>query len=184
MAEVERGPYWPLPDDTAFFYSARRGDPALRGLSNFGDSPFSAPHPLIPEHPLVEFGTMEHYFNAHKTLNLFDFEWIRIAPTPRIAKLRGSRWGEDGRRITLRDEWERRVRYHVMLAGLRLKFALPEFAVLLDSTGDRMLAEDSPSDYEWGCRDAQGGYTGKNLLGRAQIKVRDENRQQRPRLLA
>jgi predicted NAD-dependent protein-ADP-ribosyltransferase YbiA (DUF1768 family) len=42
--------------------------------------------------------------------------------------------------------------------------ALP-LALLL--THPRPLAEDSPSDFVWGCRDPQGGYGGQNLLGLA-----------------
>jgi len=172
-----RGPFWPLPDDTVFFYSVRRGDPEYRGLSNFAHAGFRAPHPLLPDHSLVEFATVEHYFNAQKTLDLDDFEWIRTAPDATTAKRRGSKWGEGGRRITLRSDWEHRHRYHVMLEALRYKFALPEFVVLLDSTGDRTLAEDSPRDYEWGCRDERGGYEGRNLLGRALMRVRAERRE-------
>jgi hypothetical protein len=50
----------------------------------------------------------------------------------------------------------------------------------LPATGDRPLAEDSPSDFEWGARDGQGGYTGHNYLGRALMRVRDELRQRPP----
>jgi len=38
------------------------------------------------------------------------------------------------------------------------------------------IAEDSPYDPLWGCRDRAGGYTGANLLGRALMRVRDELR--------
>ena len=179
MTAEPHGPFWPLPDNTAFFYSSGRGDQAFEGLSNFARSPFMAPHPLLPGNPLVEFQTVEHYFNAHKTLDLDDFEWIRTAPSPMVAKRRGSRRGENGRHITLRDGWEHKVRYQVMLEALRFKYQLPEFRELLLSTGDRHLAEDSPRDHEWGCRDRNGGYTGRNLLGRALMKVRDELRGRR-----
>ena len=63
-----------------------------------------------------------------------------------------------------------------MLTVLRAKFAVPELRELLLSTGDRILAEDSPRDFVWGCRDPAGGYTGQNLLGRALMRVRDEAR--------
>lgn len=76
----------------------------------------------------------------------------------------------------LRARWREYHRYRVMLDGLRLKFALRELAALLERTGERWLAEDSPSDFEWGCRNAQGGYTGLNLLGRAIMRVRAERR--------
>jgi ribA/ribD-fused uncharacterized protein len=152
-----------LPADTLFFYSHGRGDPDYGDLSNFGESVFWAPHPLR-ESVMVCFGTNEHHFNAHKTLNADDFDWIVAASTPMQAKRRGSRRGERGRRIMLRPDWQHRHRYHVMLAGLRLKFALPGPRALLLSTGERHLAEDSPRDFEWGCRDRRGGWTGLNLL--------------------
>ncbi len=38
------------------------------------------------------------------------------------------------------------------------------------------MAEDSPWDFEWGVRDAHGGYDGQNLLGGALILVREELR--------
>ena len=63
-----------------------------------------------------------------------------------------------------------------MLAVVRAKFAVPALGELLLCTGDRILAEDSPYDPVWGCRDRSGGYTGQNLLGRALMRVRDELR--------
>lgn len=179
MPDAPRGPYWPLPDDTLFFYSHGRGEPEFIGLSNHAESEFYAPHPLLEGNPLVAFKSNEHHFIAHKTLVLEDFEWIRGAPSAMVAKRRGSPRGErqpDGtyRRIVLRDRWSDYHRYRVMLDGLRLKFALDEFAALLERTEDRHLAENSPRDWEWGCRDARGGYTGLNLLGRAIMRVRSE----------
>ena len=35
-------------------------------------------------------------------------------------------------------------------------------------------AEDSPTDFVWGCRDGTGGYGGQNLLGLAVMQVRGE----------
>ena len=165
-------PYFPLPADTIFFFSKGNSDPRYKDLSNFGDAPFWAPGPF--DDNLLLFASSEHYFIAHKTLNHADFEWIRTAPRPGIAKRRGSFNGENGRRITLRDNWNNYHRYHVMLRALHYKFALPRYHELLLSTGHRYLAEDSPTDFEWGCRDSNGGYTGKNLLGRALMRVRQE----------
>jgi ribA/ribD-fused uncharacterized protein len=156
-----------LPADTIFFYSARRGDPRYRGLSNFAISPFWAPNPFDVDGPPLLFKTNEHYFNAHKTLDEKQFMRVLEADRPGEAKQRG-------RRVTLRPDWDNHHRYHVMLAGLRLKFAIPEFRDLLLSTGTRHLAEDSRDDFVWGCRDRTGGYGGRNLLGRALMRVRAE----------
>ena len=61
-----------------------------------------------------------------------------------------------------------------MLCALRGKFALEPYRSMLLLTHDRPLAEDSPTDFIWGCRDADGGYSGRNLLGLALMRVRDE----------
>jgi predicted NAD-dependent protein-ADP-ribosyltransferase YbiA (DUF1768 family) len=61
-----------------------------------------------------------------------------------------------------------------MLCGLRGKFALEPYRPLLLLTHPRPLAEDSPTDHIWGCRDPQGGHHGRNLLGQALMQVRDE----------
>lgn len=97
-----------------------------------------------------------------------ELERIRRAPTPLAAK-------RAGRRVALPSDWNRR-RGHVMLAVVRAKFADGDLRELLLSTGDQLLAEDSPYDALWGCRDCRGGYTGANLLGRALMRVRDELR--------
>jgi hypothetical protein len=46
----------------------------------------------------------------------------------------------------------------------------------LDAAADhpRPLAENSPSDFLWGCRDPQGEYGGQNSLGLALMQVRAE----------
>jgi predicted NAD-dependent protein-ADP-ribosyltransferase YbiA (DUF1768 family) len=43
-----------------------------------------------------------------------------------------------------------------MLCGLRGKFALEPYRSALLLTHPHALAEDSPTDDVWGCRDAQG----------------------------
>ena len=61
-----------------------------------------------------------------------------------------------------------------MLCALRGKFALEPYRSGLLLTHPRPLAEDSPSDFVWGCRDPDGGHSGRNLLGLALMRVRDE----------
>jgi predicted NAD-dependent protein-ADP-ribosyltransferase YbiA (DUF1768 family) len=61
-----------------------------------------------------------------------------------------------------------------MLCGLRGKFALEPYRSALLLTHPHPLAEDSPTDFIWGCRDAQGAYNGHNLLGLALIQVREK----------
>jgi predicted NAD-dependent protein-ADP-ribosyltransferase YbiA (DUF1768 family) len=53
------------------------------------------------------------------------------------------------------------------------KFAqFPAYRKYLLATGTRSLVEDSPSDFIWGGRDRDGGYTGANFLGLALMEVR------------
>ena len=61
-----------------------------------------------------------------------------------------------------------------MLCALRGKFRLEPYRSGLLLTHPQPLAENSPSDFIWGCRDADGGHTGANLLGLALMQVRVE----------
>jgi ribA/ribD-fused uncharacterized protein len=155
---------WDEPD-TIYFWSARRGP--FAAFSNFAPTPFEIPAWQDPAR-IVQFATGEHAFQAAKASTPTEHERIRLAATPLDAK-------RAGRRVALPADWDRQ-RAHVMLAVIRGKFAVPELTELLLSTGERILAEDSPYDPIWGCRDRAGGYTGQNLLGRALMRVRDELR--------
>jgi N-glycosidase YbiA len=155
---------WDGPDVVRFY----AGSP----FSNFARSPIWLPCPLDSD-VLVEHPTVEHAFQAAKATTWPDFRRVWLAPTPAEAKRIG-RW-----EITARPDWPSH-RFHAMLAALRAKYRIPRFREALLATGDRPLAEDSPSDFEWGARDGRGGYTGCNYLGRALMRVRDELRQRPP----
>jgi len=59
-----------------------------------------------------------------------------------------------------------------MVDALRAKFTQNEkLKELLLSTGDKVIVENAPNDYQWGIG-ADG--TGKNLLGLALMEVRKE----------
>ena len=152
---------WDAPDVLRFY----AGSP----FSNFAASPIWLPCPhhrdLLVEHP-----TVEHAFQAAKTTSWPDFQRVWLAATPAEAKRIG-RW-----EITPRGDWANH-RFQAMLIALRAKYEIPRFRDALLATGERPLAEDSPSDFEWGARDAHGGYRGHNYLGRALMRVRDELRQ-------
>jgi len=155
---------WDRPG-TLYFYGGREKD-----LSSFAPTPglwlpeswFGHPRPS----PLVEVPTNEHWFHASKGTNREDFFWVLAAPTPAQAKRRG-------RKIALRPDWEE-VKVSVMRFANRGKFSLPRYRETLPATGDRVLVEDSPTDYAWGGRDGSGGYGGMNLLGIALMEVRAE----------
>ncbi len=173
MSEPHPAPYdpqrwrrerWDEPG-TLYFWSGREGK--FEAFSNFAPTAFSMVSWRDPARTLA-YPTGEHAFQAAKAATEVELERIRRAPTPLAAK-------RAGRRVALPGDWDRR-RVHVMLAVVRAKFADGELRELLLSTGDQLLAEDSPYDALWGCRDRGGGYTGANLLGRALMRVRDELR--------
>ncbi len=156
---------WDEPG-TIYFYSGARGP--RRRFSNFFDEiPFPMPAWYDPTVILL-FDSGEHGFQCAKGRNKTEHESIRHADSPYAAKQ--AAW-----RYPCPANWNRR-RAHIMLTVVRAKFAVPDLRELLLSTGDRILAEDSPRDFVWGCRDRKGGYTGQNLLGRALMRVRDEAR--------
>ena len=155
---------WDEPG-TIYFWSGRQGQ--HRRFSNFAETPFPMAAWYDPS-LIVLFDSGEHGFQAAKGSDETEHERIRLTRSPLEAK-------RAGRRVALPADWNRR-RTHVMLAVVRAKFAVPELRDLLLSTGERILAEDSPYDPVWGCRDRAGGYIGQNLLGRALMRVRDEHR--------
>lgn len=65
-----------------------------------------------------------------------------------------------------------KMRYHVMLDVIRMKFSRPRMAGMLCKTAPSLLAEASPQDLMWGIglsvAEAQEGamWTGHNMLGR------------------
>lgn len=77
--------------------------------------------------------TLEHHYQARKTLNETEQLWIMNSPTPAIAKHRG-------RKITLRADWEE-LKLPIMAELVRLKFRPPALSIALIGTGDRELIE-------------------------------------------
>ena len=152
------------PADPVFFYKGP--------FSNFAVGPFtiSSRQPWAPDDHIytAEYLTVEHFYQASKARSRDAHDAIRLTPEPWEAKAAGPT-------TALRPDWED-VKYEVMLTGLRVKFTQPEFREALISTGDRYIAEDSPTDFIWGIRDPDGGFTGKNLLGKALMQIRDEIR--------
>lgn len=131
-------------------------------LSNFSPSVFT-------DECGDSYPTVEHYFQAQKATNMFDFEEIRMAKTPGLAK-------KFGRQIKIAPDWES-VKEQVMLDGLRYKFAIPELRDKLLATGDQYLEEGNfHHDNYWGdcqcprCKDTFG----RNRLGTLLMQVREE----------
>ena len=119
------------------------------------------PSPMIIDD--ISYKTNEHYFQSVKSLTPENQEKIRDAKSPNeAAKL--------GRKTDLRPDWES-VKDEIMLKGCMHKFEQNEKQreVLL-GTGDLMLVEHTVNDKYWG--DAGDG-TGKNMLGKTLVQVRD-----------
>jgi N-glycosidase YbiA len=153
------GPPW-NERGTVFFYGGF--------MSNFAPTPglrlpygYHGHH----EHDRVPVAMVEHWFQACKATSRRQFDHI-LACGAAAAK-------HAGRETELRPDWEQ-IKREVMLCALRGKFALEPYRSALLLTHRQPLAEDSPSDFIWGCRDPDGGHTGENLLGLALMRVRGE----------
>lgn len=131
-------------------------------LSNFYPSP-------IKDEKGIEYPTVEHYFQAAKTLDESERKAIAAAPTPGKAK-------QMGRNVNLRRDWEV-IKEYIMYDALRLKFADPVLAEKLLATGDQDLEEGNWwHDNTWGscyCHDC-ARKPGRNLLGMLLMELRKE----------
>lgn len=125
-------------------------------LSNFYESPIEQDRIIYP--------TVEHYFQAQKTLDFEERLMIARAGTPGQAK-------RMGRSVTLRKDWED-VKLEVMEFAVREKFTThAELRKQLIATGDEELVEGNWwKDRFWGVCEG----TGQNHLGQILMKVRDE----------
>ena len=124
-------------------------------LSNFYESPIEDENIIYP--------TVEHYFQAQKTLNRE--EKLKIAKASKPAKAK-----KMGRQVNLRKDWED-IKLQVMEKALRQKFQDPALCEKLIATGDEELVEGNPwGDRYWGvCKGS-----GKNKLGKLLMKIRKE----------
>jgi ribA/ribD-fused uncharacterized protein len=112
------------------------------------------------------YSTVEHAFQAAKTLDHMQRRRIREARSPARART-------IGRKVPLRSDWPS-VRLSIMTDLLRQKFAVDTaLAALLLATGDRELVEGNTwGDHFWGV--SRG--IGENHLGRLLMARRDELR--------
>jgi ribA/ribD-fused uncharacterized protein len=116
--------------------------------------------------------TSEHYFQAQKYAGTPREEEVRRAKTPREAAELGR-----SRRHPLRKDWES-VKDDVMREAVLAKFTQhAELRELLLSTGDATLVEHTEKDSYWG---DGGDGSGKNMLGRILMEVREKLRQETP----
>lgn len=115
----------------------------------------------------IKYPTVEHAYQAAKTLNRLEKLMIASLASPGRAK-------RVGRKLNLHSNWDE-VKVGVMLQLVRLKFTDPSLRAELLMTGDMELVEDNIwGDVFWGmCRGK-----GQNQLGKILMKVREECRAQ------
>lgn len=112
------------------------------------------------------YRTLEHAYQAAKTLDLEEKKQVRDCQTPGQAK-------RLGRKVTLRSDWDD-VKIDIMLHLLRLKFQDKDLADKLIATGDAILVEGNTwGDTFWGVCKGKG----HNFLGKLLENVRSELKQ-------
>lgn len=111
----------------------------------------------------IAFPSVEHAFQAAKTLNIEERKNVAVCRTSAEAK-------KYGRNVELRNDWER-VKVQIMLDLLRQKFQNVSLKELLISTEDAELVEGNTwNDTFWGV----SNNTGSNMLGKLLMQVRSE----------
>lgn len=111
--------------------------------------------------------TVEHLFQAEKTLEPDYKQRILSADSPTIAK----RWG---REVPLRPDWEE-VKLNVMLECLHKKFDIPEYRALLMQHHGTLAEMNTWHDNYWGvCTCVWCGKKGLNMLGQLLMYLRME----------
>lgn len=124
-------------------------------LSNFYDNEFTVP-------TLGVVATSEHAFNALKSTDVDEQQFVLAAATPGEAKRRG-------RTVTLRPDWDSGMRVRAMQVVLQYKFGSRDMRGLLLSTGNSRLVEGNTfHDNFWGdcrCGGPRCSAAGVNMLG-------------------
>jgi N-glycosidase YbiA len=138
-----------------YFYSTR--EQPYGCFSNFSAHGFELDN--------LWWSTSEHYFQAQKFIGTNHLEEIRLAKTPKQA-------ADMGRERTrpLREDWEQ-VKDEIMKKAVLCKFEThADIREILLATNDKLIIENAPGDYDWGCgRDGSG----TNKLGQILMEVRE-----------
>lgn len=126
-------------------------------LSNFYEQPN-----LITDEMNIAYFTVEHYFQAAKTLDKNLRKRMSILDTPGKVK-------RAGRNLDLRPDWEK-VKIDVMRRALIKKFSDPLMKEKLLETGDAKLVEGNWwGDTFWGVCNG----VGENHLGKLLMEIRE-----------
>jgi ribA/ribD-fused uncharacterized protein len=130
--------------------------------------------PLVDEFNIA-YPSVEHYFQALKSLDKKERIMVALQDTPGKAK-------RLGRNLHLREDWEE-IKNQVMEDGLRQKFTDPVMKKKLLATNDEELIEGNTwHDNTWGdcsCEACQG-IIGQNRLGLLLMKLREEFKNESP----
>lgn len=137
-------------------------DGEFRFLSNFQPAPFFF--------NFRTWATAEHAYQSSKTREVGDIEWVRSSPSAGVAKRRGGTRGENGRLITVRENWKE-IRVAIMRRIVFEKFLQnPDLCAKLLATEDALLVEGNWwRDFFWGVCNG----VGENKLGKILMETRD-----------
>jgi ribA/ribD-fused uncharacterized protein len=114
-----------------------------------------------------KYASVEHAYQAYKTLDHDTRKMIREATSPGAAK-------KLGQSVTVRPDWES-VKVNIMRDLVRRKFENPFMTPLLLATGDALLVEGNWwGDTFWGVCNG----VGQNWLGCILMDVREEFQKQ------
>lgn len=126
----------------------------------------------------VTYPTLEHAYQASKTLDKDERLMILYAKTPGKAK-------RISKELTVRKDWAI-IKIEVMQKLLRQKFSKPELRKMLLATGDQEIIEGNEwGDMFWGIsyrKDTSYGI-GRNILGQLLMSIRKEARDEQAGLV-
>jgi ribA/ribD-fused uncharacterized protein len=159
-----------IPHDNRIMFFSRDRE-SFGFLSHFHPSPITLDG--------VDWPTVEHFYQSHKSLDPRYYAAIRACPTPGLAKRRAGTPAPERRdrgswffaeNEMPRADWAE-VKGDIMRRGDTAKYLQnANLAALLLATGDAEIIEDSPFDPYWGTgRDGLG----ENWAGRIIMEVRD-----------
>ena len=119
------------------------------------------------------YPTNEHYYQSQKANCQEVHDYILSAPHAVIAMVLG-RQLEHNKYLKkyMKPDWVEK-KDQVMLTGIRYKFSDKILARELLNTDNAILHENNPEDFYWGI----GNGTGKSMLGKLEMRVRDEIQQ-------
>lgn len=153
------------------FGASYQGEVPVNGSDLPERFPFSNFQPVPVSHEGILYPSVEHYYQAMKTLDLAERRRIAQLPTPGMAKTAG-------KKLFHRRDWER-VKIEVMRDGLKKKFSPGSayLAALLRTGSDEVVESNRWHDVFWGrCICLQHNGAGENQLGQLLMELRTEAR--------